>query len=471
MCNKIDINEINRIPKNDFTIMLQNWMENEEVKKACEGQLRNNLIQQFLSKTALGNKMKKIHFDPKSQVMNSIEAEHLFCNKFYFTLSVFSMESEQKIPNFDQNERFRFEKQDIREFLNILGLMKDDAMVKHIINIYNSSDSQSLLSILIKQLISSHKKVAVECRTTSTQTDFIIQGAEEDDDNAKIVDLSQISCRSKSKKVKRKNHSLATPRIISTSVDYRRSKKSKGVSRITQSLDLMSQNINLITNKLEDFRKSSSHDDSKSIIVGTVGSIMQQLNGCVKNFERLCDDIKAINDTKLPKNYDEWIDDMKHSENGRKFLKKFTKSFTRILDEERAKIKNDYQRKFEKEKRKLARFHQVSSKKFNQPEESKISKDINEIYESTVLKLKCIEDENKIFEKSLQIGMDEKMSRSKEISKPESTRRRWKKSEDLDLNKCRQIHSKESKESSSINTNPHSYSSASFEDNKSEANI
>lgn len=451
MCNKIDINEINKIPRDEFTIMLQNWMENEDVKKACEGQLRNNLIQQFLSKTALGNKMKKTNFDPKSQVMNSIEAEHLYSNKYYFTLSVFSTESQQQIPNFE-NETFRFEKQEIKEFLSILGLMKDDSLVKHIINIYNSSGSQSLLSILIKQLISSHRKVAVECRTTSTQTDFIIQEAE-NDENAKIVDLSQISCRSKSKRSKRKNHSLATPTKAPAYSEnkMRKSKKSKGVSKIAESLDLMSQNINLITNKLEDFRKSPSHDDSKSIIVDTVGTIMQQLNGCVKNFERLCDDIKAINDAKLTKNYDEWIDDMKHSENGRKFLKKFTKSFTRILDEERTKIKKDYQRKFEKERRKLARFHQMSSKKSNQPE-SKISKDINEIYESTVLKLKCIEDENKIFEKSLHIGTETK----KKISKPEGTQ----KVEDLNLNKCRQIHSKES---SSINTNPDSYSSV-FED-------
>jgi hypothetical protein len=458
MCNKIDINEINRIPKDEFTIMLKNWMEDETVKKACEGQLRNNLIQQFLSKTALGNKMKKTNFDPKSQVMNSMEAEHLYCNKYYFTLSVFSTESQQQIPNFEGGEKFRFEKHEIKEFLNILGFMKDDAVVKHIINIYNSSGSQSLLSILIKQLISSHKKVAVECRTTATQTEFVIEEAEKDD-NAKIVDLSQISCRSKSRRSKRKNHSLATPTTIPpTAVTPRKSKKSKGVSKIAQSLDLMSQNINLITNKLEDFQKSPSHDDSKSIIVGTVGTIMQQLNGCVKNFERLCDDIKALNDVKLPKNYDEWCDDMKHSENGRKFLKKFTKSFTRIIEEERAKIKKDYQRKFEKEKRKLARFHQMSSKKLNQPE-SKISKDIHEIYESTVLKLKYIEDENKIFEK--KIGVDEN------TLKPEGIQKKVESMENLDMNKCRQIHSKES---SSINTNPHSYSSASFED-ISEVNI
>lgn len=460
MCNKIDINEINRIPKEEFTKLLQNWMEDEEVRKACEGQLRNNLIQQFLSKTALGKRMEnqtKKTFDPKSQVMNTIEAEHLYCNKYYFTLSVFSTENQQQIPNFE-SEKFRFERHEVKEFLNILGLMKDDAVVKHIINTYDSSGAESLLSILIKQLISSHKKVAVECRTASTQTDFI-EEAEADDDNAKIADLSQISCRSKSRRSKRKNHCLATP-TIAAHVEHktRKSKKSKGVSVIARSLDLMSQNINLITNKLEDFRRSSSHDESKTIIVGTVGTIMQQLNGCVRNFERLCDDIKAVNDTKLAKNYDEWIDDMKHSENGRKFLKKFTKSFTRILDEERAKIKKDYHRKFEKERRKLARFHQMSSAKSKaapNPPDTKFSNDINEIYETTVLKLKNIEQENEIFEKSLHV---------KKNLKPEGIQE---KVGDLDLNKCRQIHSKES---SSINTNPHSYSSASFED-ISEANI
>jgi hypothetical protein len=76
-----------------------------------------------------------------------------------------------------------------------------------------------------------------------------------------------------------------------------------------------------------------------------------------------------------------------------------------------------------------------------------------------VLKLKYIEDENKIFEK--KIGVDEN------TLKPEGIQKKVESMENLDMNKCRQIHSKES---SSINTNPHSYSSASFED-ISEVNI
>lgn len=470
MCNKIDINEINRIPKDEFTEMLQYWVDDEDVRKACEGQLRNQLIHRFLNKTALGKKMeieKKKTFDPKSQVMSSLEAEHLYCNKYYFTLSVFSTENE-KIPNFE-SENFRFEKNEVKELLKILGLMKDDAMVKHIINIYHSSESDSLLSILIKQLISWRKKVAVEYVTTSTQTDFISGEAEDEDDNAKNMDLSQISCRSKLKRSKRKNHSLATPTVLlasNTTHISRKRKKSKGVSKITQSLDLMSHNISVITNKLEDFGKSSSHgDDSKSIIIGTVGTIMQQLSETVKNFERLCDDIKTINDTKLQKNYDEWLDDMKHSENGRKFMKKFTKSFTQILEEERVKIKKDYHRKFEKERRKLAKFHQMSSsaKLRESSVDTKIPNDINEIYKSTVLKLKNIEMENENYEKSLNIDTGVKKIQNRKNLKLEGIH----KVQDLDLNKCRQIHPKES---SSINTNPNSYSSDSFED-MSEANI
>ena len=457
MCNKIDINEINRIPKDEFAMMLQNWMEDEEIRKACEGQLRNNLIHQFINKTALGRKMEnnnKKTFEPKNQAMNTIEAEHLYCNKCFLTLSVLS--TEKQIPNFE-NEKFRFDKHEIKELLNILGLMKDDSVVKHITNIYESSRSESLLSILIKQLISSHKRISVECRTVSTQTEEV-----EENDDAKIIDLSQTSCRSKARKSKRKNHSLAAPAI--SECRLKKAKKSKGVSRIAKNLDSMSQNINLITNKLEDFRKSSSHDDSKSIIA-TVGTIMLQLNDCVKNFERLCDDIKTINDAKLPKNYDEWIVDMKHSENGRKFLKKFTKSFKRILSEERAKMRKECQRKFDKEKRKLARFHQLSSaiKSENVPE-SNFSKDINKIYESTVIKLKNIEKENEIFEQSIHANKNVKTSkRRKENLKREGIQVE----EKTDMNKCRQIHSKES---SSITTNPqHSYST-SFED-MSETNI
>lgn len=468
---KIDINEINRIPKDEFSKMLNSWMENEGVKKSIEGELRQSLIKKFIDGTALGKKMdqigkKKKSFDPKNTVLTSMEAEHLYCNKLFFSLSVFSTENQQTIPDFEC-DNFRFEKKEIQEFLQVLGLMKDDVIVKHIINTYKSHESESLLSILIKALITSHKKSSVESKTTSTQTDDNVKM-----ENEQVMDISQISQRSKTrKKGKSKNHSLVNSAAGAQHFkgSMRKSTKSKGMALIAHSLDLMSQNINVITNKLEDYHKTPSHDDSKSIILETVGMIMHQLNGCVKNFERLCGDIKAINDDKLTKNYDEWMDDLKHSENGKKFLKKFSKSFTKILDEERSKIKKEYQLKFEKDKRKLTKFYQASSrfkeKIFVPPAESKLTKDINEIYESTVLRLKNIEHENAIFEKSLKLDINAALQRKEDL-KPEITQRR--KVDDLDLNKCRQIRSKES---SSINTNPHSYSSASFEDIISETNI
>lgn len=466
MCNKIDINEINRIPKDEFSKMLNSWMDNEGVKKSIEGELRQSLIQKFIDNTALGKKMdqigkKHISFDPKNTVLSSMEAEHLYCNKLFFTLSVFSTENKQTIPDFEC-DNFRYDRREIEDFLQVLGLMKDDFLVKHIVNMYSSHETESLLSILIKALVTSHKKNSVESKTTITQTDNVGMV------NEQVMDTSQVSQRAKTRK-KGKNHSLAA---AAGAQDFkgsmRKSIKSKGMGLIARSLDLMSQNINVITNKLEDYHKTPSHDDSKSIILETVGIIMHQLNGCVNNFEKLCGDIKAINDDKFPKNYDEWIDELKHSENGKKFLKKFSKSFKKILDEERSTIKQACQQKFEKDKRKLAKFyHSVSRFKTEiaPPAESKLTKDINAIYESTVLKLKNIEHENAIFEKSLKLDINAAQQRKEDL-KPEITQRR--KVDDLDLNKCRQIRSKES---SSINTNPHSYSSASFEDIISETNI
>lgn len=463
------MNEINKIPKDEFSKMLHSWMENEEVKKAIEGQVRQSLIQKFIDMTALGKKMdqlekRKKSFDPRTTILTSMEAEHLYCNKLFFTLSVFSTETQQPIPDFE-SENFRFEKREIQEYLQVLGLMKDDYLVKHIVNIYNSHTHESLLLILIKSLIASHKRVSVESKTTSTQTD-------ENNEKIQDMDISQISQRSTRSRKKAKNHSLVSATAASSTTirnNKGKSKKSKGIALIANSLDLMSQNINVITNKLEDFQKSPSHDDSKSIILETVGVIMHQLNGCVTNFERLCDDIKAINDDKQSKkDYDEWISDLKHSENGKKFLKKFSKSFTKLLDEERLKIRKEYQLKFERDKRKLAKFYNTSSKFKNIPStavDSKLSKDINEIFESTALKLKNIEHETEAFEKSVKLDIYAARQRQEDL-KPEITQCR--KVDDLDLNKCRQIHSKES---SSINTNPHSYSSASFEDIISETNI
>lgn len=474
MCNKVKLEDIKKIPKEEFKDIMQGWINQKEVMKDLQKKLRKQLFSDF-QKTAMGKAMEaeslKKSFNPKAYVLNSMHAEHLYCEKYFFTLSVLSAEIQPYIlPNFE-NEKFRYETKEILEYLQILGLHKEDKIVKQITTKYKSSN-ESLISLLLKHLILNHR--VVESKTSGAQTETRA---------TQVMDDSQISCSSKShaKRVgRRRNHSLLDTDIRSKS---RKSTKS-GVSLIAKNLDKMSLNISMITDKLEGFKKSSSHDDTKPII-SYVGSIMQQLSSCVNNFEKLCNDIKAINEGKN-RNYKEYIDDMKNSDNGRKFLKKFSKSFYRILNEEKKKIQKDYQGKLEKEKKKLYKFHHKTLTKakpvdktptLKEPLDTEITKDLNEIYRNAFLTIENMEKENQILEKTLEIDiMNRRKGAQQNVKKIKTKRKENQKPESnvaennlltkLDLNECRQIHSAES---SSINDNePHSYSITSFEDDISD---
>lgn len=234
----------------------------------------------------------------------------------------------------------------------------------------------------------------------------------------------------------------------------RKPKKVKEVTVISQNLEKMSNNIGIITNKLDEFKRNPNSDESKTII-GHVSTIMSQLSGCIGNFENLCRDIKQINEIKT-RNYDEWMDDLQNSDNGRRFLRKLQKSFARVMNEEKSKLKRDFRKKLEREKSKLAKLHRVKSveKKPDTLYPGTFSKEINDIFENTCMMMKNVEKESELFEKSLEMEMKSKKLLIDVNAKP-----------NVDLNDCRQIHSAES---SSVKS-PH-YSSTSFEKDSDENN-
>lgn len=256
---------------------------------------------------------------------------------------------------------------------------------------------------------------------------------------------------------------------------------------IANNLEKMSNNIVAITNKLDEFASNPCQDESKAII-GHVGTIMSQLNGCVSNFETICGDIKQINETRN-RSYDEWMDDLKNSENGRRFLKKLQKSFSRVMSEEKSKIKRDYRKKLEREKSKTVKVHRSRSNDTKLEEISHpVAKEINEIFKDACSKIKNVEKEGEQFEKSVELEVQKKRVELSKKNSPIETISLEKKSttasknnvpekktivttkqkpseppeQKVDLNACRRIYSSES-------SGP-SYSSKSFEKDESDEN-
>lgn len=316
---------------------------------------------------------------------------------------------------------------------------------------YKSSD-ESLLSVLLKELVKSHK--SVEARSVATQTETIQQPS---------LDISLISSRSKSKRSKRKkNHGL-----VNQEFKMRKPKKVKDVTVIAQNLEKMSTNIGFISSKLDDFRQDPTGQDESKAIIGHVGTIMGQLNGCISNFESLCRDIKQIGESRN-RSFDEWMDDLQNSENGRRFLRKLQKSFSRVVGEEKAKIQKDFRRKLEREKAKLSKLRRAKgggdAKADDYP--ATIAKEINEIFHNTCMMIKNVEKESELFEKSLDVDAKATNAEKPKRIASKSRSKTAPPQDNLNLNDCRQIHSADG---SSVKSDPR-YSSTSFEDDDSDEN-
>lgn len=220
----------------------------------------------------------------------------------------------------------------------------------------------------------------------------------------------------------------------------KKQKKLKEVTAISQNLEKMSNNISVITNKLDEFKRNPSEDESRTII-GHVGTIMNQLNGCIGNFETLCRDFKQINETRN-RNYDEWMDDLQNSENGRRFLRKLQKSFARVMNEEKSKVQQDFRKKLEREKSKLSKLYRskLCGKK---PEPTcNIATEINEIFQNTCMMIKNVEKEDELFEQSLELAHHK--TKKKNPKNAANILKIDPPGNDLNLNDCRQIHSAES---------------------------
>lgn len=137
----LNIDEIKKIPAEEFKDYLHSWMDQKEVKKELQMKLRKQLVTNF-QKTELAKKLetgKQKHlFSSKDYVIDALQAEHLYQQQNHFTLSVFFTESRhtELLPNFEKDEHFRFDKTEIGKLIELLGKSLSP-MFTHRLNLQN----------------------------------------------------------------------------------------------------------------------------------------------------------------------------------------------------------------------------------------------------------------------------------------------------------------------------------------------
>lgn len=126
MTNKVNLNEIKNIPQDEFKEILHSWMDQKQITQELQKKLRKQLVTDFqkteLAKRLESDKQKNL-FNSRNYVIDTLQAEHLYSHNNHFTLSIFFTETLHPtlLPNFEQQESFRFEKNEIQDLMELLG--------------------------------------------------------------------------------------------------------------------------------------------------------------------------------------------------------------------------------------------------------------------------------------------------------------------------------------------------------------
>lgn len=129
MSIKVNLDEIKNIPQDEFKEILHSWMDQKDFTQSLQKKLRKQLVTDFqkteLAKRLEADKQKNL-FNSKEYVIDTLQAEHLYSQNNHFTLSIFFTETQHPtlLPNFEQQKTFRFETNEIRDLMELLGNFK-----------------------------------------------------------------------------------------------------------------------------------------------------------------------------------------------------------------------------------------------------------------------------------------------------------------------------------------------------------
>lgn len=126
MSEKINIDKIKKIPREEFKELLKTWVDDKEIKKTLQKKLRQQLVSDF-QKTEISRRLdaerQKGIIKSRDYVIEALQAENLYVNNNHFALSILFTESRfsSLLPNFEKRNKFKFRKKDVQELIDLLG--------------------------------------------------------------------------------------------------------------------------------------------------------------------------------------------------------------------------------------------------------------------------------------------------------------------------------------------------------------
>ncbi|CAH1104124.1 unnamed protein product [Psylliodes chrysocephalus] len=150
------------ISSQEFQSLLTSWYEEKGILSQLRAQLRFKMIN-VLKNTAIGRditkKTSQTSISLSKQAINLIVAEFLMKNNFDYSLSIFNTEAGlssmyiDNLVNESGKQSLHFDKENIVNILELIGINKTTYLCEDILNIYYDNDENiPLLSCLINML-------------------------------------------------------------------------------------------------------------------------------------------------------------------------------------------------------------------------------------------------------------------------------------------------------------------------------
>ncbi|XP_053685584.1 centriole and centriolar satellite protein OFD1 [Sabethes cyaneus] len=330
--------DLDRITNSEFREQIKTWIEERGIHESLQLQMKKDLIDQ-ISRTALGRKMslklqthQGIMLSPLVLVLNTLVAEFLYTQNCHFSLSVFSNEVPFKntLPDFTKSGHFRLSRIELQEIFEALGIVHSSELIEK----YESKPKQSgksLLYIIFKSMLA--------------------------------------SVRSSEEKIKRLNKAETEKDATKSLLD------GFGVDKLHRNVEKLLHKVKLVSKNIERFellKDSENHGEdnrdeqteSLRICTENVQKLVGRLESCSKVFETLIEKLKEQTEqpkvaeqtekaskpeekvqTPGPKSYTDFLNELKNSEHGKKYVAKLQKQILKLMDKEKALLEAKYAEK------------------------------------------------------------------------------------------------------------------------------
>ncbi|XP_061394721.1 uncharacterized protein LOC133330281 [Musca vetustissima] len=489
---KLNFADLSKIPANEFEQHFHEWMERDDVARALQAKLRCDIIQNF-NKTNLGKQIQahtmsstggstyRLTLSPLILALNTLVAEFLYAQNCHFTLSVFCTEVpfRNTLPDFESMRHYRFNEREINDIWEaVTGTMPiKRCLDAAVLDEYETDASTSLLLLIIKSLLNMkppemlHKTVEIQTdndrvapahhcqqkQSVSVQTTNVPESPTKSTpkaDNLRHINKYLLILSQKVNEMTREFEMLIKQRNLKNSQKSARSVRSRDFHTLNKSLERINENVKHLT-------KCRSKGKPLTNIVESIDNLTKQFGKCAESFGQVTrelakketQNINIKTDTCVQRNsiekqtetevqeksYSEWINEMRTTENGRKFLERVEHSLSKAVAKQKEQWQNEQDNKM-KQMKSLIKLHYkqkmltLLSRQSSEEQQTNEAKKLNETIEIKLrnFETKQMELLEKLQESSFELQEAQRALQEQAQKKKEGIETRGKAVEDLD---------------------------------------